>query len=248
VKIERERLAQELKIGREIQLSMLPASLPEYPGLDLSPGYLAALEVSGDFYDLFPLDDHRLLFVVADSAGKGIPACLYSLGFRSALRSFAVSGASLSEMVRQSNDLLLLDTGESGFFVTAWIGLYDSRTGKLEYCSQGHPPALLRHDGKLKELSTQGISFGVEEFVRSPVEEIILHQGDTLLVYTDGVIEAHDPDRNLFGMDHLKEFVLESKENTSAEFVEDLLSEIKHFAKGQPQFDDITLLCLMFSR
>lgn len=247
VKIERERLAQELRIGREIQLSMLPASLPKYPGLDLAPGYLAALEVSGDFYDLFPIDNERLLFVVADSAGKGIPACLYSLGFRSALRSFAVTGASLSEIVSQANDLLLLDTGDSGFFITAWIGLYDSKTGKLEYCSQGHPPALLRHDGKLRELSTQGISFGVQEFDRSPIEEIHLRKGDFLLLYTDGVIEAHNPDRRLFSLQRLKDIILASKKNTSAEFVEELLGEIQQFAQSQPQYDDITL-AMMFSR
>jgi len=115
-RIKRERLAQELKIGHEIQRSMLPASLPSFSGLDVAPGYIAAQEVSGDFYDLFQIDPHRLLFVVADSAGKGISACLYSLGFRSALRAFARSSRDLTEIVQKANELLMLDTADSGFF------------------------------------------------------------------------------------------------------------------------------------
>ena len=247
-RIDRERLAQELKIGREIQLSMLPKDLPPFPGLDLAPGYLAAQEVSGDFYDLFPIDSHRLLFVVADSAGKGIPACLYSLGFRSALRAFALEGSSISEIVRQANDLLILDTGDSGFFITAWVGILDTKTGKLEYCSQGHPPAILRRDGHLLELSTDGMALGVVEFSHPNMEEMVLRDGDFLLLYTDGVIEAHAPDRHLFSQKRLNDSILHFSKNTASEYVEDLLEEIRQFSHGQPQFDDITLLAINFEK
>ncbi|MBS0624591.1 MAG: SpoIIE family protein phosphatase [Verrucomicrobia bacterium] len=248
IKLDRERIAQELKIGREIQLSMLPASMPEMVGLDIAPGYMAALEVSGDFYDLFQIDNHRLLFLVADSAGKGIPACLYSLGFRSALRSFAVSGATLPEIVRKTNDLLLLDTGDSGFFITAWIGLYDTKTKKLAYCSQGHPPALLKRNGKLHSLTTNGIAFGIEPFAHYPIQEMAIQPGDFLLLYTDGIIEAHDSENRLFGQHRLEKCILMADKENSAQFIVELIEEVQQFSQNHPQFDDITLLSFMFSR
>ena len=246
-RLNRESLLQELKIGHQIQRSMLPVSLPELPGLDVAPGYLAAHEVSGDFYDLFPLDDHRFLFVVADSAGKGISACLYSLGFRSALRAFAVAGNSLSNIIQQANDLLLLDTGDSGFFITAWIGLYDVTTKTLEYCSQGHPPALFKRGGALRELSTQGIPFGVESLVGNSIASITLQHGDFLLLYTDGVLEAHDPDHEFFGKKRLEDLILQSEYSFSAQFIQNLLSKIQLFSRGSPQYDDITFLVMIFS-
>jgi serine phosphatase RsbU (regulator of sigma subunit) len=247
-RLERESLLQQLKIGHQIQRSMLPASLPELPGLDVAPGYLAAQEVSGDFYDLFPLDDHRFLFVVADSAGKGISACLYSLGFRSALRAFALTGSSLADIIKQANDLLLLDTGNSGFFITAWIGIYDVKTKTLEYCSQGHPPALLKRQGELQELSTHGISFGVEELIGDSIKSIILQNGDFLLLYTDGILEAHNPNQQFFGKKRLENLILRSEYKFSEQFIENLFSEIQLFSHGSPQYDDITFLVMIFSR
>lgn len=247
-KIHRERLAQQLKIGHEIQKSMLPASLPTFSGLDLAPGYAAALEVSGDLYDFFQIDSDRILCLVADCAGKGIPACLYSLGFRSALRAFAKIGKNLSEIVKRANELLILDTAESGFFITAWLGLYDAKTGILQYCSQGHPPALLKRGAELKELSTGGIPFGISSFIENSIEEIQLLQDDFLLLYTDGVLETHNLEKEFFGMRRLKEFLLSFEKNSAADCIDDLLTDLKRFSQETAQYDDITLLAMKFFR
>ncbi len=247
-RIKREKLAQELKIGHAIQLSMLPASLPSFSGLDVAPGYIAAQEVSGDFYDLFQIDSDRLLFVVADSAGKGISACLYSLGFRSALRAFAGSSRFLAEIVQRANELLMLDTADSGFFITAWIGLYDAAAGRLQYCSQGHPPALLKRNGSIQELSTDGIAFGVQSFSQNAVQEIAIANEDVLLLYTDGVLEAHHFKEAFFGLDRVKQFLLSSSQRSSAAYISSFLQTLKNFAQDTPQYDDITLLMMKFFR
>lgn len=247
-KIHREQLAQQLKIGHEIQRSMLPSSLPAFSGVDLAPGYVAALEVSGDFYDLFQIDSDRLLCIVADCAGKGISACLYSLGFRSAIRALARDASDLSEIVKKANDLLILDTRDSGFFITAWMGLYNAKTGVLDYCSQGHPPALLRRKSALQELSTGGIPFGIAPFEGEFVQQMKLAQEDFLLLYTDGILEAHNPENEFFGTKRLKDFFLQFSGNCSRECIEQLLDEIKQFSKTAPQYDDMTLLAIKFFR
>ncbi|MDP1608377.1 MAG: PP2C family protein-serine/threonine phosphatase [Chlamydiales bacterium] len=247
-RIHREQLAQELKIGRHIQQSLLPSHLPVFSGIDIAPGYLPAQEVSGDFYDFFPIDEDRFLFVVADCAGKGISACLYGLGFRSSLRAFASAEAGLSQIVQKANELFMLDAGSSGFFITAWLGLYNAKTSTLEYCSQGHPPALLKRGSAVQELSTHSIAFGVEPFTQPLVQEMTLLPDDLLLLYTDGILEAHHITSQFFGMKRLQDFLRISSFSSSSLFVNSLLSAIEEFSQGTAQYDDITLLMIRFFR
>jgi len=243
-RIARERLAQELKIGQEIQASMLPTHLPQFPSLDIAPGYLAAREVSGDFYDLYIREDGKLFIAIADAADKGISACLYSLSFRSMLRTAAATKEDLSAIIQTANALLLHDTAESHFFITAWIGLYDPKTRCLQYSSHGHPPAYLRTQRGLELLTTGGMALGVQA-VTSEVKEKRLQSQELLLLYTDGVIEAQDGDRQLFGKRRLEEF-LRSCQSPSAQGVVELLQEELHlFCGGASQADDLTLLALI---
>lgn len=244
-RIARERLAQELKIGQEIQASMLPKDLPDFPAFDIAPGYLAAREVSGDFYDLYPREDGKLFIAIADAADKGISACLYSLSFRSMLRTAAATMQDLATISKTANRLFMHDTEESSFFITAWIGLYDPQTKLLQYCSHGHPPAYLRFpDGKIKTLSTRGMALGVQE-TDPEVKEIILREGEVLFLYTDGVIEAHDPNKRLFGKERLIEFLSRTQAKTAKEIVDELLKEVHSFCSGAPQADDLTLIAII---
>ena len=243
-RIARERLAQEFRIGHQIQASMLPADLPDCPSLDIAPGFLAAREVSGDFYDLFMLKDGRLLIAIADAADKGISACLFSLSFRSMLRTSAAILNDLNSIVNAANDLLLRDTAASSFFITAWIGIYDPKTRELNYCSQGHPPAYVRHpNGEIVELPAKGMALGVE-VIHPQIEKTTLGANDLLLLYTDGVIEAMDPYHQLFGKGRLKEFLQRCKKNTPHALVEQLLDEVHLFCSGAAQTDDLTLLAV----
>jgi phosphoserine phosphatase RsbU/P len=243
-RIARERLAQELRIGHQIQASMLPTQLPEVPSLEMAPGYLSAREVSGDFYDLFVLKDGRLMISIADAADKGISACLFSLSFRSMLRTSAAVMSDLASIVNTANTLLLRDTAASSFFVTAWIGIYDPLTRKLDYCSQGHPPAYIRKsNGDVIELAAEGMALGIEE-IQPRIQHVALSVQDLLFLYTDGVIEANDPDHQLFGKERLKEFLHRCKKDATQAVVDQMLEEIHLFCSGAPQADDLTLLAI----
>lgn len=243
-RIARERLAEELRIGHEIQSSMLPIELPDFPSLEIAPGYLAAREVSGDFYDLFILEDGRLLIAIADAADKGISACLFSLSFRSMLRMAAANLKDLSSIVQMANELLLRDTEQSCFFITAWIGIYNPKNHELDYCSQGHPPAYIRRQNReIQELSAGGMALGIQS-IQPIIHQIKLNQNDILLIYTDGVIEATDSENRMFGKEKLKEFLSQDISTQAKNLVEQLLMEIHSFTKDAVQSDDLTLLAM----
>jgi serine phosphatase RsbU (regulator of sigma subunit) len=242
----RERLAGELRIGHEIQASLLPLHVPGLPGVDIAAGYYASKEVNGDFYDLFRLEDGQILIAMCDTAGKGISACLFSLGLRSILRSFASVVSDLSELVRRANDLYLIDAHESSMFSTVWLGLYNPATQKLSYCSQGHPPAVLLRGSDLTELWTPGIALGAQKVDRVETKEISLMPGDILVSYTDGVIEAHDLDNELFGKGRLYELIQRKRNATSQQIADRIIEDVHLFSQGAPQHDDITLLVCRF--
>jgi sigma-B regulation protein RsbU (phosphoserine phosphatase) len=178
------------------------------------------------------------MIAIGDVAGKGISACLYSIALRSTLRSLAEATNDLSQLARQANDLFLLDVKESGFFATLWIGICDGR--HLSYASFGHPPALLKQGKEIVELSTGHPAFGIDPFRRIETGTTVLEAGDTLLLYTDGVTEAHDPNGKLFGMNRLKEVLLKQSKPSP----EPILQEIVSFSQGAPQHDDIAILLL----
>ncbi|MBF8263858.1 MAG: hypothetical protein HW387_1523 [Parachlamydiales bacterium] len=243
-RIARERLAEELKIGHQIQAGMLPTDLPNFAFLDVAPGYLAAREVSGDFYDMMVLDDGRLLIAMGDAADKGISACLYSLSFRSMLRMAAAVEKDLARIVTVSNSILMRDTAATSFFITAWIGLYDPQSKELTYCSQGHPPAYVRTKaGQVIELSAEGMALGLEK-LEPRIAKFALSEQDLLFLYTDGVIEAIDADQQFFGKERLKEFLARCKKSQPQAFVDQLIDEIHLFSRGAAQSDDLTILAI----
>lgn len=244
-RIEKERYAEELKIGRQIQRQMFPTEFPNFDRLDLTAGFLPAKEVGGDFYDVYQITDSRLMIVVADTAGKGIPACLYSLGVRSILRSYAASGFSVSEIVQQTNELFCVDTGDTGVFVTAWVGILDLRSFELEYHCAGHPPVLLKHkNDKVSSLTTKGIALGVVSFDKVTIKTVQVKPQDTLLLYTDGIIEAQNLDKKLYGQDRLLKFLQSEPFKGSQPVVEGLLRDVQNFAGKEPQADDMTVLSI----
>ena len=241
-RIIRERLAQELKIGHEIQISLLPTQLPSLKGVDLGEGFLPALEVGGDFYDLFPMRNGAFLIAIADTSGKGISACLYSLGLRSMLRALASTKDDLADIVMQANDLFWHDARGSSMFVTLWVGIYHPENRMLEYCSQGHPPALLVNQGTITELWTPGIALGTQVFDAITTQRTELPVGSLLFLYTDGIIEAHNPNNQLFGTTRLHQFLTQGALKSSTEIVENLLKEVHLFSEQTPQHDDIALV------
>ena len=243
-RVARVLLENELKIGQEIQMSIIPREMPKVPGLDLAAGLVPAREVSGDYYDLFfKTEQNRLILSIADASGKGISACLYSLCVRSLIRSFTASHESFSEAIRLTNRLFCLDTGDTGAFVTAWIGSLDLNTKQLDYSCCGHPPALLkRKNGTIEELATPNPAFGVIEYDKVYTSSVTLSSGDLLLLYTDGLIEAHNSQMQLFGKSRLFEIVNAAQDKSAQDMVQYFMEEVSQFEKGSPQYDDLTLL------
>jgi serine phosphatase RsbU (regulator of sigma subunit) len=247
-KLEKQKIEQELKIGHEIQKSMLPYHLPEFPGLDVSSGYLPARVVGGDFYDLFirdPKNPKELLITIADTSDKGISACLYALNVRSILRSFATIESPLWEVAVKSNNLFCLDTQESGFFVTSWMASFDKDNKRLCYTSCGHYPALIRRaNGEIVELNTSGIALGVETLKEVKTDYVTLEKGDYLFLYTDGILDATDIDKKVYGKNRLYDFMKNIKPESSSIIIKNLLDDIKSHTKGAEQSDDLTALLI----
>ncbi len=241
-RIEKEVYLRELKTGHEIQKSILQKKILTYPSLDLFFKYIPAKEVSGDFYDVF-LVKNQLLIVIADTAGKGVPACLYSMGLRTLLRSFC-SSYDLKEAILKTNELYCMDTEEASMFTTAWIGLFDLKTHVLTYCNQGHHPALLRQKEKILPLDTKGMALGVKKFKKLKVEKVQLQPEDLLLLYTDGLVDARNRKKELFSDKRIYEFIKKSKDKTAQKTAENLYQKAKTFAGKKPFDDDITILTL----
>lgn len=244
----KETFEKELMIGQEVQASILPKKLPSFPGLDIAARFMSAREVGGDFYDFVvqkDLDKERLFFAVADTAGKGIYACLYSLSLRSMLRSYVEIHSDLDVIVRETNHLFSLDTGDSGVFVTAWLAFFDKKTQQLHYSNCGHFPALLmRRDETVEKLTTAGMALGVEPFDRVDVRKTSLEKGDSLLLFTDGVVEAHNAQMEMFGERRLIEAFKKRQSLCSKEIVDEIIEEVLLFSEDVPQYDDLTLLVL----
>ncbi|NGX37703.1 MAG: Phosphoserine phosphatase RsbU [Chlamydiae bacterium] len=237
--------AKELQVGQDLQKELLPKTIPQFPGIALGSGFLPAKEVAGDFYDLFVTDPDHLLIVIADGSDKGISACLYSLMVRSMLRSHALAEEDLGVVMRLTNDLFCRDTGDTGNFVTAWVGIYHRKDRKLTYSSAGHFPAILIHeDGTIEELAAEGIAFGVQESASFDIQSKILSPDSLLFLYTDGVTEAHNEKGELFAKSRLLEFLLASHALEPQALIDKLIAEIERFGGESPMHDDLTVLSL----
>jgi predicted ester cyclase len=240
---ERERVEQELQVARRIQHASLPEDLPALQGWQISPFYQPAREVGGDFYDLFELQDGRLGIVVGDATGHGVPAALVMASARSMLRAVAQASDTPGDVLSRVNDPLATDI-PSNMFVTCFYAILDPESGSLSYANAGHDlPYLRRHSGECEELRARGMPLGIMPGMSYEQKEVVLEGGEAALFYSDGLVEAHDPEGEMFGFPRLQALVAEHGEENSLE--ERLLEELYSFVgEGWEQEDDITLLTL----
>jgi serine phosphatase RsbU (regulator of sigma subunit) len=241
---ERERVEQELKVARRIQHALLPKEVPTLEGWHITPFYRPAREVGGDFYDFHFLSEGRVGLVVGDATGKGVPAALVMASTRSMLRAVAqASNYSPGEVLRRANDPLVMDI-PANMFVTCFYAILDSESGSLSYANAGHDlPYLRRRGGNCEELRARGMPLGLMPGMSYEEKEIVLDSGEAALFYSDGLVEAHDPEGEMFGFPRLRTLVAERGEERSLE--ETLLEELYTFVgEGWEQEDDITLLTL----
>jgi PAS domain S-box-containing protein len=241
---ERERIEQELRIARLIQQTLLPKTLPELSGYDVAAYYQPAREVGGDFYDLFELEDGRLGLVVGDVTDKGIPAALVMATTRTMLRASAQRLFPPAEVLKRTNDALVADI-PANMFITCLYGILDIESGRLVYANAGHDLPYLRHNGSdVEELRARGMPLGLMPGMEYEEKEITLERGESVLFYSDGLVEAHDPHREMFGFPRLRDLVGTDRSGGSS-LIDFLLSELTHFTgEDWEQEDDITLVTL----
>ena len=245
-----KRIESELQYARQIQRSALPSVFPPYPDrneFDIYALMDPAKEVGGDFYDLYLLKDDILVFLVADVSGKGIPASLFMMRSKTTIKNMAENGMSVDEIFTRANDQLCEGNSE-GMFVTAWMGFLDLRSGLLRFANAGHnPPLWKKKDGEYEYLKAPaGFVLAGMEGVHYKTQEITLQPGDEIFLYTDGVVEATNKDKELYGEERLLKFINSRKEDDSKALCENVFKDVQEFFKGVDQFDDITELSLRF--
>jgi serine phosphatase RsbU (regulator of sigma subunit) len=241
---ERERIEQELRIARLIQQTLLPKSLPELPGYDLAAYYQPAREVGGDFYDFLELEDGRFGLVVGDVTDKGVPAALVMATTRTMLRAAAQRLFSPGEVLRRANDALVTDIPPN-MFITCLYAILEPESGHIVYANAGHDLPYRRHGGVAEELRARGMPLGLMPGMGYEEKEVVLEKGESVLFYSDGLVEAHDPiTREMFGFPRLQGLVGIHRGGSSS-LVGFLLSELRRFTgEDWEQEDDITLVTL----
>jgi serine phosphatase RsbU (regulator of sigma subunit) len=239
---EHERIEQELRTAREIQHTFLPKDVPAIRGWHIVPYYQSAREVGGDFYDFLPFADGRLGLVIGDVAGKGIPAALVMTATRTMLRTAAQETASPGEVFARANELLYAEI-PSRMFVTCFYAILDPTSGFLRYANAGHDLPFRRCEAGISELRATGMPLGLMPGSRYEEHEVTIASGESLLFYTDGLVEAHDPHREMFGLPRLKTLLAEHSDGTSLFNL--LLGRLKSFTgEAWEQEDDITMVTL----
>lgn len=250
VTAEKERIRTEIQVAASVQADMLPKVEGIYADrreFTLAASMTPAKGVGGDFYDFFLLDEGHLGFVMADVSGKGVPAALFMVVSRTLIRSHIAIGLPLEQAVMEINESLCANN-KNGMFVTAWIGVLSLSTGELTFVNAGHcRPVIRGADGTCAfDTTLGGFVLAGMEGVPYRQSNIQLKEGDTLLLYTDGVTEATSVEKQLYGEARLKAVVENTDWSSPKKLLEMLWESVDDFQKGGEQFDDITMLALTY--
>ena len=251
VTAEKERIGAELNMATAIQASQLPRLFPAFPArseFDVYASMSPAKEVGGDFYDFFLIDDDHIAFVMADVSGKGVPAALFMMVSRVLIKSHLQNGESPAQALANVNNQLC-EGNDAEFFVTVWLGVLEISTGKGIAANAGHEHPALRKAGGSYELITYRHSPAVAtmEGIRFREHEFELHPGESLFVYTDGVTEATNADKELFGNDRLLAALNKNPDANPEETLKNVMDSINDFVADAEQFDDITMLSVKYN-
>jgi sigma-B regulation protein RsbU (phosphoserine phosphatase) len=243
-------IQSDLKVAKEIQETILPKEFRPFPDchtFDIYASMNAATYVGGDFYDFFRIDNSRLGFVIADVSGKGIPAAIFMAISRTVVRAIALTENSAAQCMQRSNKILCHEN-VNDMFVTVFYGILNINSGVITYCNAGHnPPVLIRKDGDASFVPmTNDMVLGAVPDIPYHEKELVLHPGDTLFLYTDGVTEAMNHEHERYGTERLLEdcklLVMKSPEV----LIREITGIIEGFTTGVPQSDDITLLSIAY--
>ena len=239
----------DLTVAREIQHAILPRSfklkMEDADLVDIYASMVAAKDVGGDFYEFFPIDDHRIGFTIADVSGKGVPAAIFMAVSRTLLKATGLRDVASNVCIQMVNDMLCGESVES-MFVTVFYGIYDLKTGEIDFTNAGHnPPYILHADGTVEMLKSEcNLVLGAIEGMTFKNESLRLNPGDALVMFTDGVTEAENKDHEQFGEARLEAALAELKGAESKQIVDTVNAKVKEFVAGAAQSDDITQLVI----
>ena len=242
------RIGAELELAEKIQRDMLPSIFPtfsEQKEYDLYATMTTAREVGGDFYDFFKIDDDHLGLVIADVSGKGIPAAMFMMTAKTTIKDYALTNKDTAEIFTIANQRLC-ENNKAEMFATAWIGILNIKTMILQYTNAGHNyPLIMRKNSPCEFLSDlHGLFLAGLDDTEYDKSEIRLSSGDRLLLYTDGVTEAHGQNKTIYGDDQLKKVLNETASEKGEIVLSRILEDVNRFTEGIDQFDDITMTIL----
>ena len=238
----RQRFEQELEVARLIQQNFLPRELPELTGWQVSAYYRPAREVGGDFYDVIPLPEGQVGFVVGDVTDKGVPAALVMAATRSVLRASAQRLVDPGEVLERVNEHLCPDMPDK-MFVTCLYGVLEPATGRLRFANAGHDLPYVKTADGVVELRARGMPLGLMTGMAYEEKEYVLAPGDSVLLHSDGVVEAHAPDGDMYGFPRLMDAV--DRHPGGGELIDRVLAELDRFTgPGAEQEDDVTMVTL----
>ncbi|MEJ2229907.1 MAG: SpoIIE family protein phosphatase [Nitrospirales bacterium] len=248
---EKERIGSELRIASDIQHSILPRTFPPFPDrgdFTIYATTLPATEMGGDFYDFFLLDQDHLGLVMADVSGKGVPAAIYMAVCRSLIKATALKGGTPADCLTHVNHLLCPDN-DAAMFVTVFYGILNTRSGEFAYSNAGHHlPYLIKYHGSLiVPEPTGGMALGVIEEAAFTSHMVNIHPQDSLFLYTDGVTEAINRHGEFYEESRLELVLTRTQRQSSAEMIQATVDDVRKFAEGTPQADDITALALRYT-
>ena len=238
----RQLLARDLEQAAEIQKLFLPGVAPKVRGLDLAGHNAACRTVGGDYYDFFPYEGGRVAMVLGDVSGKGMPASLLMMGLQARVEVLIEEPKNLAEVMTKLNRITSANC-PSNRFISLFFCILDGDTGELTFCNAGHnPPLIIRGNGEWEQLSGGGPVIGILPSIEYREFKVQLETGDTLVIYSDGVTEAADPQNEEFEVERLAEAVSKSRHLPAAAIVANVNKAVADFTSGAPQSDDITLV------
>ncbi|MDO4207179.1 MAG: SpoIIE family protein phosphatase [Lachnospiraceae bacterium] len=247
---EEERINRELNMAASIQTGSLPSIFPAFPDrkeFDIYASMTPAKEVGGDFYDFFMVDDNHLGMVIADVSDKGVPAALYMMSAKMTISSHAKMGKSPQEVLEAANAALTANNNDE-MFVTVWLGILDLKTGLLTAANAGHEyPILKQPDGTFEVIKDRhGLVLGSMPGIKYKEYDLLLKPGAKLFVYTDGVPEASNEEKEFFGIERTVAALNQKMDETPQKILENVHNAVNTFVADAPQFDDLTMMCLQY--
>jgi sigma-B regulation protein RsbU (phosphoserine phosphatase) len=242
--LEKQKLEEELDLAREIQQNLLPSSIPEFEYYEIAAVNMSSKQVGGDYYDIIPLQNNKFCVAIADVSGKGAPASLMMANIQAFLQVLCRQDVDIVESTGVMNDLIYANSTD-GRFITFFWAVVCNETKEFRYVNAGHNPPLLIRNGEITKFRKGGIILGVVETTIPYVSESVnLQSNDVIILFTDGISEALNPQGEEYSDEKLEETALRLSSGSATEILNGIKKEVHDYAKGAPQSDDITMVVI----